>query len=122
MEHKKYKRIFISGPVSSYLRNEEDGWLRCYNAFQLTEEKLHRQYPGAKVVNPMDLCDPKWCWLRCMIVCLRQLRKCDAVCMRPQWINSRGSRLENGFAIRWGKDILMEAGEYIHAMQEGGTR
>lgn len=85
MEPKKYKRIFISGPVSSYLRNEEDGWLHC------------------------------------IIISLRHLRKCDAVCMRPQWWISRGARLENGFAIRWSKDILMEAGEYIHTMQEGGT-
>lgn len=117
METKKYKRIFISGPVSSFLRNEEDGWMRCYNAFQLTEEQLHRQYPGAKVINPMDLCDPKWCWLHCMVVCLRHLRKCDAVCMKSGWQDSRGSRLEFRFADHCGKTIMLHVGKYVHTIR-----
>ena len=67
-------------------------------------EKIWKER-GYEVVSPIKLCKKKWSWLRCMIVCLWNLRKCDSVYFMPNSCESRGARIEFWFAQKWGKFI-----------------
>ncbi len=105
-------RIFISGPVSEPMADH--GWIWVDKDFKATEARLLRQWPEAELWNPVRLCHPSWSWLRCMVKCLCGLHGCDAVCLKRGYRRSRGSRTEFFFARLWRKDILLEAGEYVH--------
>lgn len=47
-------------------------------------------------------------WLVCMFVCLRELRKCDAVFMLNDWKESRGARWEHRYAKFLHKRIIYQ--------------
>lgn len=100
------RKVFISGPVSEPMK--ERGWLFVYNRFNQVADILKSTYPGVSVENPMELCSPQWSWIRCMMKCLKRLRKCSAVVMLNGWEGSRGSRKEYAMATRLGKKIMYE--------------
>lgn len=91
------QKLFISGRVSGL---KPDTVRKNFS-------KVERKYRdiGYDVVNPTKICSRDWCWLRCMVVCLYALYKCDIVYMIPNWKKSRGARIEHLFARILGKGI-----------------
>lgn len=100
----KNEKIFISGPVSEII--ESRGYLAAVLDFENAEARLNAKYPEATIVNPMKLCRAEWGWLRCMVKCLWNLYKCDSIALMQGWQNSRGSRIERCFAVRWRMKII----------------
>lgn len=98
------KRIFLSGPVSSIIK--EKSYISAVLAFEDAEKKLRELYPEAEIINPMKICKAGWSWLRCMMKCLCQLFWCDTMAQMHGWQNSRGSRIERCFAERWHLNII----------------
>lgn len=47
-------------------------------------------------------------WLFYMIADIHQLLKCDAILLQPDWIDSKGSRIEVIVAILTRKQIIIE--------------
>lgn len=107
---KEIKRVYIAGKVSGMLRRD------CEAEFQkgVSYALLHF---GSQIIvkNPLTLCSRKWGWLRCMIVCMNTLRRCDTVVMLPNWMYSKGAYVENMFARVTGKNIVyMHETQYIY--------
>lgn len=103
---KKNVKIFISGKVSGMGYN----WACLY--FQRAETYLHNSL-GVEIVNPTKLCNSNWRWLHCMVVCLWNLYKCDAIAMIPNWKYSCGAKIEFHFARLLGKDVIFLGEEII---------
>lgn len=61
---------------------------------------------GYEVVNPTRLVSRNWSWQRCMRVCITELMKCDAICMLPDWIDSKGAQTEWALACHLGMRII----------------
>ncbi len=82
--------VYISGKVTG------EDFLKTYLKF----EKVEKGYPKEKweVINPMKLCRVEWSWLKCMIVCIFHLFKATDMCMLPDWVNSRGAKIEHWIA------------------------
>ncbi len=97
-------RIFISGPVSDVVARS--GYEACRVGFANAERVLRIRYPDAVVLNPMDLCDKDWGWIRCMIKCIRSLHTCDTMVQLNGWEESRGARLEFRVAKHLGLRIM----------------
>lgn len=94
------KYVFISGRVSG---------IKYENAkknFRKAEKLMELQ--GLYPVNPLKLCKQDWSWLRCMIVCLWHLAKCDNVYFMRNYKKSRGARIEYKVAKWLGKTIITE--------------
>lgn len=92
--------VFISGRVSG---------IKYENAkknFRKAEKLIESQ--GFNPVNPLKLCKREWSWLRCMIVCLWYLAKCDNVYFMRNYKKSRGARIEYKVAKWLGKTIINE--------------
>lgn len=94
------KKVFISGRVSGI--KYENTKKNFRKAEKLVE--LQGLYP----VNPLKLCKPNWSWLRCMIVCLWNLAKCDNVYFMRNYKKSRGARIEYKVAKWLDKTIITE--------------
>lgn len=92
--------VFISGRVSG---------IKYENAkknFRKAEKLMESE--GLFPVNPLKLCKQEWSWLRCMIVCLWYLAKCDNVYFMRNYKKSRGARIEYKVAKWLGKTIITE--------------
>ena len=100
----KTEKIFISGPVSSIIKDR--GYMAAVLDFENAEARLNAKYPDAEIVNPMKICRAEWGWLRCMAKCLFKLYGCDTIAMMHNWQNSRVSRIERCFAVRWRMKII----------------
>lgn len=96
----KKEKVFISGKVSGLLYSQ------AKHNFDVAEE-CYRDL-GYTVWNPTRHCNVTWSWLRCMVVCLWNLAKCDIVYFLPGWEDSRGSRIEHRWAKFLGKTIIYE--------------
>ncbi len=109
-------RVFISGAVSRPL--QEQGFMAVYNRFKACEKTLNKRFANVDIYNPMDHCNCNWSWLRCMAVCLRNLRRCDAICLIGGWRKSKGSRIEYVAARAWRKGVMMYTGDHlIHVLE-----
>ena len=125
------KRIYISGAVSDIDYNEAQA---RFNAAQAALEARG----GYEVVNPLNLMkwaikgvekgfmgdDVLYIehkdsgrrravsldefWRECMVVCLRELLRCDAIYMLNNWRTSRGARVELAVAVELGLEILIQ--------------
>lgn len=97
----KNNKIFISGRISG---------IKYDNAkknFRKAEKYWMEQ--GYEVVNPTRLCKKDWSWLRCMVVCLWNLLKCDSAYFMPNYIHSKGAKVELWFARNLGKTIYFKS-------------
>jgi hypothetical protein len=79
-------KIFISGRVS--------GIDYAYAKRLFANAEMYWTKKGYQVVNPTKLCNKKWSWIRCMIVCLWNLAKCRYVYFLPNYVYSRGATIE----------------------------
>lgn len=93
--------------------------LRCYNAGKITGlsylgalakfrkfDELIMLKTGMNPVNPMiHGLKPKYPWLVHMVYDLHLMLRCDAVFFQPDWIESRGAKIEFQVAKLIGKDI-----------------
>ena len=93
--------------------------IRCYNAGKITglsylgalakfrkfDEPIMLK-TGMNPVNPMvHGLKPKDPWLIHMVYDLHLMLRCDAVFVQPDWIESRGAKIEFKVAKLIGKDI-----------------
>ena len=92
--------VFISGAISSR------DYTHAFHHFVRLEKRFLNS--GYNVWNPMRNCNVNWSWLRCMIVCLYNLAKYDAVIFLEGWENSLGSNIEYRVAKLLGKELIFE--------------
>lgn len=92
MYSRKAKYIYVAGCVSDDIAKH--GYIHCYNKFKMAESTVERMSPNSFALNPMDLCNAGWSWVRCMVVCLRQLVKCDGIYLQPDYFESTGAKIE----------------------------
>ena len=92
-------RVYISGPIS-YVRSA----MMNFDKAQFALESR-----GYDVFNPFAIRMPdteeekkeynkigEWAWF--MRRCISELAKCDAILMLPDWMSSRGARVERDLA------------------------
>ena len=58
------------------------------------------------IVNPVEEVPQKWPWWRQMMRCLRLVSGCKVVAMLPDWNDSRGERIEHGWAKFLRKQLI----------------
>jgi hypothetical protein len=89
-------KIYISGKVTGVKHPE---W-----KFAKTEKYL--QSLGHEVLNPVELCRNDLPWKEAMIICLEELKKCNAIYVQPDWEKSRGAKIEISCAEKYGFEII----------------
>lgn len=86
-------RCYLSGPIS--------GWPGLNRAaFEEAHEALEEV--GFDVVNPFEVAGLETDWERCMALDLAALKTCHIMAQLDYWPLSRGARIENHKAFRWG--------------------
>lgn len=96
----KSKKIYIAGKITG-----DPG----YEAkFRRAEDYLMvwLEWDYWDIVNPVEQCDNRWPWWRCMARCLRLVAGCGWVAMLPDWRESRGARIEHKWARILCKKII----------------
>lgn len=91
--------VYIAGKIS-----DEPSYLAAYDKFHRYEHYYSVQ--DFEVTNPMKICRANWSWWRCMAKCLAALSKCRLVAFMPDWLQSRGARIEMIAALILGKSIV----------------
>lgn len=97
--------LYIAGPITGH---EE-----YHQRFQEARDALEDM--GFRVINPaaLDQVLPAGStWHEYMSICLRLIRKADAVILLPGWENSRGACVEYGYAYATDK-VVMELKEVL---------
>lgn len=79
-------KVYISGKITGLDRQVAE------NNFARAEKHLKNK--GYDVVNPTKLCDEKTDWEDAMRVCVLELAKCDAIYLLPDWMDSKGAKIE----------------------------
>lgn len=92
--------VYISGKITG----DKDYYAKFHAAEDYLQLELGWNY--WYIVNPVEHCQPDWPWWRCMVQDLRLLRKCRTVAMLPDWVESRGARIEHSVARWMGKEII----------------
>ena len=99
--------FYLSGKITGLPENEA----RCN--FDDSHIKLflsHHYCHGDKIIDPMKLIPFLGikAWVFYMITDIAALIKSDAVVFQPNWINSKGAKIEMWFAIFFGKVIILQ--------------
>ena len=85
---------------------------RNYKVLEQNKEKLLVEdvFSGEmyEVINPTKLCKREWGWWRCMVVCLWNLTKCKYTYFMPNYVYSKGARIELFFAKLLRKTIYFK--------------
>lgn len=92
-EKRDKKRIYISGPISHWPGLNRAAFAEAQDALEAV---------GYEVVNPFDVTGTETDWKRCMELDLAALETCDIMAQLDYWPLSRGARIENHKAYRWG--------------------
>lgn len=69
---------------------------------------------GYTVINPVEINHDRPDWNTCMRRDIKALMDCDSICMLPDWIESKGARLERSIAL----DVGMKAVLYLDLLPE----
>ena len=93
-------KIYIGGRVSGIAY--EEAFLNFARA------EMYWSRKGYDVLNPTRLCDKNWGWWRCMAVCLWNLFKCKHAYFMPNYVYSKGARIELFFAKLLRKTIYFK--------------
>ena len=95
--------IYISGKITGDPNFREK--------FQKAEDFIQERYPNQEVINPAKITLPECCgWEDYMDVCLMLLDKADTLYLLEDWQESRGSRMEHGYALAKDKIVLGNTG------------
>ena len=89
-------RIYLAGKITgdpNYKQKFDEGVARLKDFGFKAEE----------IVNPVELCQDGWSWLRCMIHDLCKMAGCGWVAFLPDWKDSKGACIEYFFAQLLGK-------------------
>lgn len=93
------KKLYIAGPISAHA----DGNRPAFDA-----EAARLRALGYEVVNPHEIVtDPTLGWAGCMREDIPHLLRCDGVALLPNWMKSKGARLEWSIAHSLGMRIDM---------------
>ena len=95
-----YEYIYISGKITG-----DPNYQVKFRAAQDHLEAV-RGWNYWYIVNPVEHCNPKWPWWRQMVRCLRLVAGCRVVAMLPDWVESRGARIEHRWARFLKKEII----------------
>jgi len=94
------KKIYIAGKVTG---------LVDYKARFEAESRRLRTL-GYRPVNPTEIIDEGEPWESAMKTALRAMLECDGVSLLPDWMNSRGARMEYWLATELGMDVRRTEG------------
>lgn len=98
------QRVYVAGPMTGYPNSN-------FPAFHAEAARLRAA--GLEVFNPAELnLGDEPTWEDCMRADIRQMMRCNAICMLPGWQASRGATLEHNIATTLGFDVLL-AGELL---------
>jgi len=105
------KRIYIAGPMSGYPNRNKQ-------AFNSAAD--HFRGLGHTVINPAELDDAEDLDTHPWEYYLRRdlgemLAKCDTIALLPEWIESRGARLEFKVAAELGFEVVLVSEEETDA-------
>ena len=85
------KKIYIAGKVTGENRAE------CTAKFQKAQEII--EFLGFESINPIQVVgDWNTPWDEAMKKCITALMECDAIVLLPDWVDSKGAKLENDIA------------------------
>ncbi len=85
------KKIYIAGKVTGELQSE------CTLKFAELKQKIEDL--GFEVINPLEVVgDWKTPWNKAMRMCISKLTECDAIVLIPDWVTSKGARVEYDIA------------------------
>jgi hypothetical protein len=91
------KRVYIAGKIT--------GDADYQRKFGRAEAQL--EAAGYAVANPARLPNSGFTWEACMRMSTAMLEECDAVCLLPDWQNSKGARIERAKAQAAGKKVIL---------------
>ena len=99
----KYKRVYISGPMSGLTREE---YLRNFR--EAEKELMAKGY--TRIVNPIRVWACRWPWLYKIVGYrltlwwdIMLLKRCDAIYLLKGWGDSPGARRE--YNVAWHHDL-----------------
>ena len=91
-------KIYISGQISGLNLNEAKATFKAVEGYLMET--------GCEVINPFNLFkEQDLTWSEFMVVDIKALLDCNAICMIKGWEQSKGARLE--------KHIAEELGFYV---------
>ena len=109
----KHQKVYISGPISSADSEEQARNVQAFHDCAL----LINSHAGLRAVNPANAWPCKHAWLyrlmermlgkerayrTVLVYDLWLLSRSDSICMIDGWQQSRGAKIEEGFAFRLG--------------------
>lgn len=98
----KKERVYISGKISGL------GYSYVHLKFAACEAALN--HVGMEPVNPLDNGLPESAtWKEHMRADIALLKMCDTIYLQEDFAQSRGAMMELFLAMRWGKQIRMNA-------------
>ena len=96
------KNIYISGKISGldaeFVRGK-------FNGSEWDLIMQNKSFENPIHIRPLFGIDK---WLFHMLADIWVLLRCDAILLQPDWIDSRGSKIEVVVAILTGKEIIIE--------------
>lgn len=96
----RIEKVYIAGKIT--------GDANYYAKFHAAEDLLQLEYGWNywSIVNPVEMVPQEWPWWRQMVRCLRLVAGCKVVAMLPDWVDSRGARIEHRWARFLKKEII----------------
>lgn len=92
-------KVYIAGKVTGEPKHS------CALKFATAQKELEKR--GYEVVNPIEVVgDLNADWKTAMRKCIAALVECDAICILPDWDESKGARIELELAIKLGLSLL----------------
>ena len=89
------KKIYIAGKVTGLPQEEV---IEKFAQAQKNIEAL-----GLEAVNPLEVVgDWQMPWNKAMRMCIAKLTECDAIALIPDWISSKGAKIEYDIAKQLG--------------------
>ena len=109
----KKRKVYVSGPISATTQEEQARNVQAFHDCAL----LINCHTGLRAVNPANAWPCRWAWLyrllervlgkerayrTVLLYDLWLLSRSDNICMIDGWQQSRGAKIEEGFAFRLG--------------------
>lgn len=92
-------KVYIAGKVSGLAPEE------FHKKFNECRDEVAKHVEYGDIITPTDLCDDDWDWDKCMETCIPVMMKCDLVVMMPDWVDSKGAKVEKKIAHEAGIPI-----------------